>query len=164
MTLTTRASVPTPYRSSKVGSMVSGDRWVTTPTSARSWPTRSSTTRTLRGRPTLIGTTDMGKRTAFRSGRIVMRSLGLLGRASDPIETTVVRRQAASSVAGRRTAKADLGRDGRSRYGTPPVARVPPYRPLGFALLASLGTPACHPHEPSSPRDVLVAYAHALEA
>ena len=48
----------------------SGERWLSTPTSARSLPSRSSTSRTLRGRPTLIGTTDMGKSTEFRSGRM----------------------------------------------------------------------------------------------
>ena len=30
--------------------------------------------------------------------------------------------------------------------------------------LLSVGLPACHPPEPASPRDVLAAYAHALEA
>jgi hypothetical protein len=43
------------------------------------------------------------------------------------------------------------------------VARVPP-SPITLALLVSLGAPGCHPREPASPREVLGAYAHALEA
>jgi hypothetical protein len=57
-----------------VGSTVSALRCVTTPTSVRSLVERSSTSRTERGRPTLMGTTDIGNNTEFRSGKIAMRS------------------------------------------------------------------------------------------
>jgi hypothetical protein len=53
-----------------VGSSTSGERWASTPTSARSLPNSSSTSRTERARPTLIGTTDMGKSTLLRSGKM----------------------------------------------------------------------------------------------
>src|SRR5687767_14467228 len=45
-----------------------------TPTTVCSSSLHSSTIRTLRGRPTLIGTTDMGRRTEVRSGRMAMVS------------------------------------------------------------------------------------------
>jgi hypothetical protein len=72
MTCTTRASVPTLYRSRNDGSSVSGVACVRMPIEARSMPRASSIRRTLRGRPTLIGTTDMGNRTEFLSGRMGM--------------------------------------------------------------------------------------------
>jgi len=55
------ASVPTSYRSLNVGSSRSGLLWLMMPTSARSRPSRSSTRRTLRGLPTLMGRPTSGK-------------------------------------------------------------------------------------------------------
>ena len=83
MTLTTRATVPTVKSSLNVGSSTSGDRWLMTPTRARSRPRRSSTRRTLRGRPTLMGTTDIGKSTELRSGRIGTLSVSETGGGLD---------------------------------------------------------------------------------
>src|SRR6185503_9621672 len=54
------------------------------PTSARSRPSKSSTKRTLRGRPTLMGTTDIGKRTLLRRGRMGTVSVTAPGDGGEP--------------------------------------------------------------------------------
>src|SRR5688572_22518398 len=46
-----------------------------TPTTVCSSSLNSSTRRTLRGLPTLMGTTDMGKRTELRRGKMAMLSI-----------------------------------------------------------------------------------------
>src|SRR5690606_20064544 len=159
MTLTTRASVPTLYRSLKHGSTVSASRGVITPTSALSRPASSSTSRTLRGRPTLMGTTDMGNRTGFLSGRIpIVSGSWYVGGAGISISSTRSR---------------DAWHEPTPRF-LPPVQSLF-CRACGNRLLmrrSAILLPcllsfwlACSAQKPvESPKQVLDAYAQALKA
>src|SRR6516164_1518912 len=113
------------------------------PTTARSWPTRSSTRRTLRGRPTLMGTTLAGNTTLLRNGRIGKSS------SSEERGSLMVERHNAKMPAvpskGHRHARNDPA---MRRFG-----------PMLFAVLVT----ACASQQATDPASVLRAYARALE-
>src|SRR3984957_11627408 len=163
------------YMSSKRGSSTSASRWLTMPTTARSRPTKSSTSRTLRGRPTLMGTTLAGNTTLFRSG-----SMGRSSMSPPERESVITHAYNAKppTAQGSRRGPVALGRplepeECRSRPDAFPVLEEVAIRSVGSAwrtlslVLAisamEIGCGAGQHPGGDDPQAVLHAYARFLE-